>query len=83
LPLVDPARMELEFNAELETAQKASQSIAMAEVNNQINNFNKLGRQISTSMMAITFGLHTYGAAKAEEVSDVAATALTLGAIAG
>jgi len=45
--------------------------------------YQNLGRQISTSTMAVTFGLHTYGHAKAQGVSDTAATALTLGAIAG
>lgn len=81
--LTDPAKLSREMVAEIETLRKAAASKAIGAVNNQIENFNKLGRQISTSMMAITFGLHTYGTAKAQGVSDTAATALTLGAIAG
>jgi len=38
---------------------------------------------ISRNYMAITFGTHTYGAAKAEGVEDIPATLLTLGAIGG
>lgn len=49
----------------------------------EIENYQKLGQTISTNYMAITFGTHTYEAAKAEGVEDVPATLLTLGAIAG
>jgi len=63
--LTDPAKLSREMVAEIETLRKAAASKAVGAVNNQIENFNKLGRQISTSMMAITFGLHTYGTAKA------------------
>lgn len=72
-----------EKEKELATVASIAGTRAEAIVNNQIQNFHKLGRQISTSMMAITFGLHTYGTAKAQGVTDEAATALTLGAIAG
>jgi len=44
--------------------------LASAQVNAQIENFHKIGRQLSTSLMAVTFGLHTYGEAKAQKVSD-------------
>ena len=49
----------------------------------EIENYQKLGQAISRNYMAITFGTHTYEAAKAEGVDDVPATLLTLGAIAG
>ena len=62
---------------------EAAQLYANKTLQNQIAAFQKLGQQISTGTMAVTFGLHTYGHAKAQGVSDTAATALTLGAIAG
>ena len=75
----------LNFNKaeEIKALHGIAATRAAAIVNNRINNYHKLGRQLSTSLMAITFGLHTYGTAKAQGVSDTAATALTLGAIAG
>ena len=81
--IVDQAKLSQEMSEEIQNIQHIGQIRAQAIMNNQINNFHKLGRQISTGMMAVTFGLHTYGTAKAQDVSDEAATALTLGAIAG
>ena len=63
--------------------EEASFLVAKNSVQNQMMAYQNLGRQISTGTMAVTFGLHTYGHAKAQGVSDTAATALTLGAIAG
>lgn len=79
----DKALLEQQIAEEIATVNSVAVTRAQAIVNNQVANFQKLGRQISTSMMAITFGLHTYGTAKAQNVSDEVATALTLGAIAG
>ena len=76
---------ELDYNKaeELRALTGIAATRASAIVSNKISNYQKLGRQISTGMMAVTFGLHTYGTAKAQGVTDEAATALTLGAIAG
>lgn len=46
-------------------------------------NYHEFGEAISRMYMAITFGTETYGEAKAQGASDEAATALTLGSIAG
>lgn len=62
---------------------KALQFEAQAQLQQQIQNYQKLGQQISKNYMAITFGTHTYSTAKAQGVSDEAATILTLGAIGG
>lgn len=56
---------------------------ATAQLQQQIQNFQKLGQTISRNYMAISFGTHTYSTAKAQGVSDEAATILTLGAIGG
>lgn len=56
---------------------------ATAELQKQIQNYQKLGQQISKNYMAITFGTHTYSTAKSQGVSDTEATILTLGAIGG
>ena len=48
-----------------------------------IQNYQKLGEQISRAYMAVSFGTETYGEAKMQGASDAAATALTLGSIAG
>ena len=66
-----------------EELNKALQFEATAQLQNQIQNYQKLGQQISKNYMAITFGTHTYSTAKAQGVSDEAATILTLGAIGG
>lgn len=75
-------RLATALNMDTELTE-AGMSYANNMLRNQMATFNNLGRQISTSTMAVTFGLHTYGHAKAQGVSDTAATALTLGAIAG
>ena len=62
---------------------KALSIEASAQLQQQIQNYQKLGQQISKNYMAITFGTHTYSTAKAQGVSDEAATILTLGAIGG
>lgn len=56
---------------------------AQSSLNDMIKAYQELGQQISRNYMAITFGLHTYGTAKSQGVSDEVATMLTLGAIGG
>lgn len=79
----DLALLDSNKAREVATLYETAGIRAAAIVNNQVQNYHKLGRQLSTGLMAVTFGLHTYGTAKAQNVTDEAATALTLGAIAG
>lgn len=56
---------------------------ADGELNTLMNNYNKIGEYISRTYMALSFGTATYEEAKMQGASDAAATALTLGSIAG
>jgi len=61
----DIALLDSNKAREVATLYETAGIRAAAIVNNQVQNYHKLGRQLSTGLMAVTFGLHTYGTAKA------------------
>lgn len=61
----------------------AAQAKAQTMLENYINNYNKLGAEISRAYMATTIGADMYGEAKAQGLSDNEAVAVTLGYMAG
>ena len=79
----------LSFASDAERAQAianntiAAQSKAQTMLENYINNYNKLGAEISRAYMATTIGADMYGEAKAQGLSDNEAAVVTLGYMAG
>lgn len=79
----------LSFASDAERAQAianntiAAQSKAQTMLENYINNYNKLGAEISRAYMATTIGADMYGEAKAQGLSDTEAAVVTLGYMAG
>lgn len=61
----------------------AAQVKAQTMLENYVNNYNKLGAEISRAYMATTIGADMYGEAKSQGLSDNEAVAVTLGYMAG